>query len=175
MKTPSLCKRKNDSLTTSLLHTKDLGPLKLDKRNDSVNEAVAGQSKYGKKFASEQGMCRSSFKKLKATWTPDYHKIFVDLCVEEVLKGNRPGNYLSKEGWMNIVHSFHEKAGVRYDRMQFRNHWDNMKEQWRVWCKLVGTSSMKWDPDTNTFGASEEDWVSYIKVMLNGLRKSNAI
>ncbi|KAI4299460.1 hypothetical protein L6164_032920 [Bauhinia variegata] len=99
----------------------------------------------------------------KATWTPEFHKIFVNICVEETLKGNRPGTHFTKEGWRNILESFYAKTGVRYDRKQVKNHWDATKKQWKTWVKLIGDSSMKWNPETNTLHATEEDWHNYIE------------
>ncbi|GKV28341.1 hypothetical protein SLEP1_g37411 [Rubroshorea leprosula] len=108
-------------------------------------------------------MSSTSVPKMKATWTPTLHKTFLDLCLEETTKGNKPGTYFTKAGWMNIVESFHKQSGIRYERKQIKNHWDFTREQWRTWCKLVQDSSMKWDPETNSFGASEEDWATYLK------------
>lgn len=103
---------------------------------------------------------------VKATWTPPFHKIFVELCLREVLKMKEPGTRLTKEGWRNIVGSFYAKTGVRYDKRQFKNHYDSTRKLWKVWVKLIGDSSMKWDPETNQFGASDEDWINYIKVCM---------
>lgn len=100
----------------------------------------------------------------KANWTPSYHKIFVDLCLDETLKGNKPGTHFTKEGWQNIVESFYEKTGSRYDMKQMKNHWSLTKLQWKIWVKLIGDSSMKWDPETKKLGATKEDWAHYIKV-----------
>lgn len=100
----------------------------------------------------------------KANWTPANHKIFVDLCVEETLKGNKPGTHFTKEGWRNIVESLYAKTGVTYDRKQVKNHWDSTRKRWKLWVKLIGNSSMKWDSETNKFGATEEVWRNYIKV-----------
>jgi len=78
---------------------------------------------------------------------------------------NEPGSTrISKVGWRNIVESFYAKTGVRYDKKQFKNHYDSTRKLWKVWVKLTDDSSMKWDPETRTFGASEEDWKKYIKV-----------
>lgn len=53
-----------------------------------------------------------------------------------------------------------------YDRMQLKNHWDTMSRQWKIWCMLVQTGYMSWDPETNTFGASDEEWAYYLQVSL---------
>lgn len=102
--------------------------------------------------------------KAKATWTPAFHEIFVDSCLEQTLKGNKPGTHFTKEGWRNIVESFYKKTGLRYDKKQMKNHWDSTKEQWKVWCKLIKASVMKWDPETHKFGVNDEDWTKYIQV-----------
>lgn len=115
-------------------------------------------------IASEQSMSCSSYTKVKATWTPSLHKTFIDLCLEETLKGNKPGTHFTKEGWKNIMESFYVKSGLNYGRLQFKNHWDSTKEQWRIWCKLVCTSYMKWDPSNHQFEASDEDWTNYLQV-----------
>ncbi|KAJ0045057.1 hypothetical protein Pint_06426 [Pistacia integerrima] len=147
-------KRQNNCSTTYLLHKKE--PWK--GKPDGLDECY---SRHGEQLASEQS---TSVSKPKATWIPGLHEIFVDLCFEETLKGNRPGTHFTKEGWRNIVESFQDKTGLRYDRIQLKNHWDSTKEQWKIWCKLVDTSHMKWNPNTKCFGASEEDWESYIQV-----------
>ena len=114
-------------------------------------------------MASEQRISDRG-RKAKATWTHAFHKIFVELCLEQTLKGNRPGTHFTREGWRNIVESFHRKLGVRYEKKQLKNHWDVTKEQWKIWCKLIETRSMKWDPTTQKFGASYKDWANYIRV-----------
>ncbi|KAM5556600.1 L10-interacting MYB domain-containing protein [Rosa sericea] len=100
----------------------------------------------------------------KATWSPAHRKIFFDLCLDEVSKGNRPGTHFTKDGWKNIVDSFYEETGVKYTKKQMKNHWDFTKKQWKVWIKLVAESNMKWDPSTSKFGASAKDWANYIQV-----------
>lgn len=113
---------------------------------------------------SEQSMSVSAPRKAKAIWSPRVHEAFIDLCLEETLKGNKPGTHFTKQGWKNILGSFHERTGLRFERLQLKNHWDFTKEQWKIWHKLVCTSCVKWDPNTKRFGAAEEDWKYYIQV-----------
>lgn len=102
--------------------------------------------------------------KSKATWTTGFHKIFVDICLEQTLQGNKMGTCFTKVGWTNIAELFHRKSGVMYERRQLKKHWAVTKERWRLWLKLIGTGNMRWDSNTQTFGASEEDWANYIQV-----------
>lgn len=127
----------------------------------SLCDANAVDLRHEQRFASGPSESSSLLTKIKATWTPAFHEIFIDLCLEEVLKGNKPGTHFTRDGWMNIVDSFYVKTGTNYDRIQLENHLDHTKEQWKIWCKLINDDRMKWDPDTRCFGASEEDWMNY--------------
>ncbi|XWS65897.1 hypothetical protein CRYUN_Cryun05aG0153000 [Craigia yunnanensis] len=162
MQTPPRCKRQSDSSMTFQLLAKEPVTAELCRKKE-LYSPVRLYSPHGRRIASELSTSASSLSRDKATWTPACHEIFVDRCLEETLKGNRPGTHFTKEAWRIIVESFNEKAGVSYNRIQIKNHWDATKEQWRIWCKLVNTSSMKWDPVNSKFGASDEDWVNFIQ------------
>lgn len=161
---PTLHRGQNNCSTTSLLHAKESRTAKPDEWVDCSSDAVVVYTRRGRRLASEQSTSVSKESKPKASWLPALHETFIDICLQETLKGNRPGTHFTKEGWRNIVESFQEKTGLRYERIQLKNHWDSTKEQWKVWCKLISTSHMKWDSNTRRFGASEEDWENYIKV-----------
>lgn len=93
----------------------------------------------------------------KAAWEPEYHRVFVDLCVEQKMLGNQPGT-------QHILKPFLQRTGARFTRNQLKNHWDTMIKQWKIWCRLVQCSDMQWDPQTNTFGANDQDWANYLHV-----------
>jgi hypothetical protein len=81
----------------------------------------------------------------------------VDLCVEQKMLGNQPGT-------QHILKPFLQRTGARFTRNQLKNHWDTMIKQWKIWCRLVQCSDMQWDPQTNTFGANDQDWANYLHV-----------
>lgn len=133
--------------------------------DNELRSALMLQFSQGIPVASEQSMsCCSSPSKAKAIWTPVLHKIFIDLCLEQKLKENKPGTRFTKEVWRNIFRSFQKRTGLSYDTLQLKNHWNVTKERWKVWSNLIGNTSMKWDPNTNKFGASEENWEEYLQV-----------
>ncbi|EXB76106.1 hypothetical protein L484_006540 [Morus notabilis] len=121
------------------------------------------QCRQSRTIDSEQSMSISAPRKAKVVWAPPLHKAFIDLSLEETLRGNKPGTHFTKQGWKNILGSFHKRTGLRFERLQLKNHWDNTKEQWKIWNKLVCTSCMKWDSSTKVFGANEEVWKNYIQ------------
>ncbi|KAL6531053.1 hypothetical protein OROHE_014122 [Orobanche hederae] len=99
---------------------------------------------------------------VKAQWTLDNHELFIELCLEQISKGNKPGSHFTAKGWRNIVDSFHSIADLKYDRIQLKNHWDTTKKHWKIWHDLISDNIMKWDPRRRIFGANELEWGEYI-------------
>lgn len=168
---PSNSRRQSNSSDTSLLHSEEQELVTVEGGDEHLSNAIPlrsyemGQSKHRRTTASEQSISSSSQPKTKAIWMPATHEVFLDLCLEEALKGNKPGTHFTKDGWRTIVESFQQKTGLMYNRLQLKNHWDITKEQWKVWCKLIGTSSMGWNPNSRRFSANDEDWANYLEVL----------
>ncbi|MQM00573.1 hypothetical protein Taro_033303 [Colocasia esculenta] len=102
--------------------------------------------------------------KVKACWTPEFHKLFVSLCLEQLVAGNKPGTYLNKKGWKYVMDEFYKRTGIMYDKKQFKNHWDSTKEQWKVWNKLKSsTSEDVWDKTTQVVRQNDDWWNDYLQ------------
>ncbi|CDY36327.1 BnaA01g30910D [Brassica napus] len=99
----------------------------------------------------------------KGYWSPATHELFLDLLVQETYKGNRPNTHYPKESWRLMLETINQNTGKKYTRSQLKNHWDCTRKAWKIWCQLIGAPIMKWDPNTCTFGASEEDWRIYLE------------
>ncbi|KAL5715500.1 hypothetical protein ACHQM5_017310 [Ranunculus cassubicifolius] len=84
---------------------------------------------------------------IRAIWTPELHKLFVYLCLEQVTKGNRPGSHLNKEGYKELKEEFQKRSGQAYDKTQLKNQWDSTKEQWKYFNDLRNLSGAGWDDD----------------------------
>lgn len=99
-----------------------------------------------------------------AKWDVKQHMLFVHLCEDEVRKGNRPNTTLSKQGWENVTAAFNEKFPVNYTRKQFKNHWDAMKGEWKLFTKLRrGHTGLGWNEATKSIDATDEWWDARIK------------
>lgn len=185
METSCSRKRQNDSSDSSFMHSEEQELANVEGEDEHlfdtegeqlfvaedehrfhvipIRSAEMVQSGHRRAIASEPTMSSSSQTKAKAVWTPAFHRAFLDLCVEETLKGNKPRTHFTRDAWRTIVESFQQRTGLGYNRLQLKNHWDITKEQWRVWSKLIGTSSMGWDPNIKRFGATEEVWANYLE------------
>ncbi|XP_010464837.1 PREDICTED: L10-interacting MYB domain-containing protein-like [Camelina sativa] len=88
-------------------------------------------------------------------WQPEHHRHFVELCVEH--KAHLPR-------MQHILKPFQQSTGTRFTILQLKDHWNTMLKNWKIWSRLVQCSDMKWDPQTKTFGASDQDWTNYLQV-----------
>ncbi|XP_039686372.1 L10-interacting MYB domain-containing protein [Medicago truncatula] len=99
-------------------------------------------------------------KKVSADWSDlKVNEIFIQTCLDQVVKNERVGTSFTKKGWKNIVCQFHESTGRDYDKIQLKNRYDALKKEWRVWFNLFGkVTGMGWDNERNTFDAPDEWW-----------------
>ncbi|XP_057811273.1 L10-interacting MYB domain-containing protein-like [Salvia miltiorrhiza] len=99
-----------------------------------------------------------------AKWNDYLNRIFIQLCVEEIGKGNRPNSHFNVNGWNNIVRKFNEITGKNLVYKQIRNHWDAMKKEWLSFKKLMHSETViGWNPLKNSLDASEEWWSRKIR------------
>ncbi|KAK9002469.1 hypothetical protein V6N11_025147 [Hibiscus sabdariffa] len=116
-----------------------------------------------------------SGEKVKAVWDRRLTVIFCDICIKEILNGNRPGTHFKKEGWIKIVKNFENETGKPYTQRQLKNRWDLLKKEWKLWKKLKEKDTgLGWDHMKGTIDASEDWWESRLKVVPEAQRFKSA-
>ncbi|MBA0854189.1 hypothetical protein Goshw_027294, partial [Gossypium schwendimanii] len=99
-----------------------------------------------------------SGEKVKAIWDKRLIEIFCNICIKEILKGNRPGTHFTKDGWLKIMTNFKKETSKAYSQRQLKNMWDALKKEWKAWKKLKGKDTgLGWNPIKRTVDASD-DW-----------------
>ncbi len=99
----------------------------------------------------------------KAQWTTSRTKIFIELCNDEVLKGNRPTSTFNKKGWRNIGTAFFKQEGLKYDQKQLKNKYAGLKRIWSSWCKLDSHTGIGKDPITGGIICDDETWQLFVE------------
>ncbi|GJW41616.1 zinc finger, CCHC-type, retrotransposon gag domain protein [Tanacetum coccineum] len=95
----------------------------------------------------------------KTVWDTSTHITFVELCLEEVKKGNRPGTHFNKIGWTNLENNLKARSGKVFNKQQLKNHWDTMKKDFKLYDRLMRIESgLGWDPVKKTIDATPEWW-----------------
>ncbi|MFQ6653460.1 hypothetical protein Gotur_024857 [Gossypium turneri] len=106
-----------------------------------------------------------SGEKVKAMWDKRLTKIFCDICIKEILKGNRPSTHFTKDVWLKIMTNFEKETGKAFSQRQLKNRWDALKKEWTAWKKLKGEdTSLGWNPIKRTVDTSD-DWLLIINVI----------
>ncbi|PWA64486.1 myb/SANT-like domain-containing protein [Artemisia annua] len=94
-------------------------------------------------------------------WDDRTHLVFVELCLNEARLGNKPS---CKAAYKSFKNKMREKTGKDWKYKQLKNHWDNMKKDWKLYDRLTRLESgIRWDPVRNTIDASPEWWDEKIK------------
>ncbi|KAL1161584.1 hypothetical protein V6Z11_A07G145200 [Gossypium hirsutum] len=62
-----------------------------------------------------------SGEKVKAMWDKRLTKIFCDIFIKEIMKGNRLGTHFTKDGWLKIMTNFEIETGKAYSQRQLKN------------------------------------------------------
>ncbi|KAI3454861.1 hypothetical protein Pfo_011524 [Paulownia fortunei] len=109
--------------------------------------------------ANQQTQGRSS-----AKWDTFLNLKFIEVCEEEIVRGNRPSSHFNVNGWKNVVRRFNEMIGRNYVYKQLRNHWDSMKKDWILFKKLMyKETGVGWNPMKNSLDASDEWWETKLR------------
>jgi hypothetical protein len=103
---------------------------------------------------------------VKANWDAVAHRAFLDVCIEEVNRHNRPVNVLNATGKVNMTANFNNRTKRNYVWSQLKNRWDTLKKDYTVWKGLLQhASGLGRDPITNTIDADDGWWELEIQVM----------
>ncbi|KAH1081898.1 hypothetical protein J1N35_021659 [Gossypium stocksii] len=107
-----------------------------------------------------------SGEKVKAMWDKRLTKIFCDIYIKEILKGNRLGTHFTKDGWLKIMTNFEKETSKAFSQRQLKNRWDALKKEWKAWKKLKGKDTgLRWNPIKRTVDALDDWWESRLKVV----------
>ncbi|KAL1112791.1 hypothetical protein V6Z11_D02G149400, partial [Gossypium hirsutum] len=71
-----------------------------------------------------------SGEKVKTWWDKRLTEIFCDICIKEILKGNRPGTHFIKDGWLKIMTNFEKQIGKAYSQRQLKNRTIDASDNW---------------------------------------------
>lgn len=97
-------------------------------------------------------------------WPPPVEKHFIDVLVEEEVRGNMPQGQYKKGLWGSIQHEFNLCANKNYQKNQLRQKYQRLKVRHWVFFEFIGCSGMRWNPVEKTVVGSDEAWAHAIVV-----------
>jgi hypothetical protein len=98
-------------------------------------------------------------------WTDEYNAIVSELMAEQVRKGNRPNTHLNTLGYTEVMDRFYQMTGIELSKIQVKNKWDRLKNDWSIWQKLVRKQTgTGWDSTRGVISMDNEWWKKMKKV-----------
>ncbi|KAD7479364.1 hypothetical protein E3N88_02500 [Mikania micrantha] len=103
-------------------------------------------------------------KRSRISWKQEgVEKTFLEACVQELTLHGREGGSLKALSWKRVAKKLQLEHKFIADQKQMKNHYDYLKAKFTVWTKLKNKTGNVYDPITNMFNLSEEDWQLEIK------------
>ena len=106
-----------------------------------------------------------SQRKSKIIWDQSLDKTFLDACIQEVTTYGREGSALKPNSWKTVAEKLLKEHGLVVDQKQMRNHYDYYKGKYQAWVKLKSKTGNIYDPLTNKFNFTDEQWETETKVI----------
>ncbi|XP_074378360.1 uncharacterized protein LOC141719894 isoform X1 [Apium graveolens] len=98
-------------------------------------------------------------KKKKVLWRCELiTKTFLEACIEEVTASGRLGSSLKPHSWIKVGEILKKTHNFEVDARQMRNRYDYLRSRYVAWCRLKSKTGNHYDPTTNTFNFTEEEW-----------------
>ncbi|MBA0765602.1 hypothetical protein Gotri_014767, partial [Gossypium trilobum] len=70
-------------------------------------------------------------------WDKRLTEIFCDICIKEILKGNRPGTHFIKDGWLKIMTNFEKQIDIGLGWNLIKRTVDASDNWWESKLKVV--------------------------------------
>ncbi|KAK0598702.1 hypothetical protein LWI29_037169 [Acer saccharum] len=103
----------------------------------------------------------------KAIWDTASVALYCDLCIVEVEAERRPGTHFTKLGWDNLIVNFNKATGREYSKLQLKNKWDALNNDWKLWKQLIGKETgFGWNAQLKTIDAPEDWWLSKLEMCI---------
>ncbi|MFQ6656623.1 hypothetical protein Gotur_026652, partial [Gossypium turneri] len=100
-----------------------------------------------------------SGEKVKAMWDKRLTEKFCDICIKEILKGNRPGTHFTKDGWLKIMTNFEKETGedtglgwnpIKRTVDASDDWWESRLQLDQMFMGIVVTGDKAWAPSSGT-------------------------
>ncbi|KAL6587962.1 hypothetical protein OROMI_000940 [Orobanche minor] len=107
----------------------------------------------------EQMAQNQQIRKPRAIWKDlNVDKMFLESCIHEVSMSGEEGGSLKPQSRKNVANILKTTHNFIVDHKQMQNHWDYLKGKYGAWLKLKNKTGNFYDPSTNTFNMTPEEW-----------------
>ncbi|XP_030930540.1 uncharacterized protein At2g29880-like [Quercus lobata] len=97
-------------------------------------------------------------------WPEAVERHFIDILLEEDVKGNMPQGQFKSGTWTTVVNEFNKRASKSYTKAQLTQKYQRLKQRHHTFSQLIIRTGMGWDPISNTVTASDDAWAAAFAV-----------
>ncbi|KAJ0820957.1 putative Myb/SANT-like domain, harbinger transposase-derived nuclease domain-containing protein [Helianthus annuus] len=107
-------------------------------------------------------------KKIRINWKQEgVGKTFLESCIHEIALHGREGSSLKAISWKRVAEKLKIEHDFIVDQKQMKNRYDYLKSKFAAWSKLKNKTGNVYNPQTNTFNLTEEEWQLESKFVLD--------
>ncbi|XP_038682704.1 L10-interacting MYB domain-containing protein isoform X2 [Tripterygium wilfordii] len=96
-------------------------------------------------------------------WQPPMDRYFIDIMLEQLVKGNQIDGVFPKHAWMEMMAAFNAKFGFNYDVDILKNRYKTLRRQHNAIKNLLEVDGFIWDETRQMVTADDSLWQDYIK------------
>ena len=91
-------------------------------------------------------------------WPSHVEHIFIEIMLEEQLKGNMPNSVFKGSTWASITIELNQKIRKDFITKQVQQKHNRLRLKQRKWSQLLRHTGLGWDEQTQTVTFSNEVW-----------------
>ena len=100
-------------------------------------------------------------------WPAYIEHIFIEIMLEEQLKGSMPNGVFKGSLWPSITAELNQRTGKDFNCKQVLQKHNRLRTKQRKWSQLLTKhTGLGWDEQTKTVTCSDEVWQNVIAVCL---------
>ena len=103
-------------------------------------------------------------KKSRVYWKDDTVKTLLVGCIREISAIGVQGSSLKMHSWNNIAKTLKGTRNFIVNQRQMKNQYDYLRGKYVVFSRLMNKTGNVYNPTTNTFNLTEEEWQAEAKV-----------
>ncbi|XP_058730953.1 uncharacterized protein LOC131602780 isoform X3 [Vicia villosa] len=96
-------------------------------------------------------------------WPDSVTKAFIKIMVDEVTKGNMSNGMFHTRTWTSMTTLLNSITNCSYKMEQLKEKMHSLRAMFHEFYSLLQNTEFKWNVETNTVIASDNDWQNYLK------------
>ncbi|CAL5207491.1 unnamed protein product [Lathyrus oleraceus] len=100
----------------------------------------------------------------KIDWSPMMDRVFVELMLDQVRKGNKVGRTFTRQTWGDMAESFNDRFGCHYGKVVLKNRFNVLRRHYSSINDLLGKEGFSWDKTQHKVVADDQVWQKCIRV-----------